>query len=84
MQPSKETSAGTNNRVLAMPTSLREIADKSAPLNALLTSADANSSEEPGAGKLHAGIREGAVGKLAVLPPWLLTREDLRVTLSKH
>ena len=53
-----------------MPTSLREIANKSAPLNALLTSADANSSEEPGAGKLHAGIREGAVGKLAVLPPW--------------
>ena len=26
------------------------------------TSAEANSSEEPGAGKLHAGIREGAVG----------------------
>jgi hypothetical protein len=33
-----------------------------------LTSAEANSSEEPGAEKLHAGICEGAVGKLAVLP----------------
>ena len=31
-----------------------------------LTSAEANSSEEPGAGKLHAGICEGAVGQLAV------------------
>jgi len=64
----RKTSAGTKNRVLEMPTYLREIANKSAPLNALLTSADANSSEEPGAGKLHAGIREGAVRQLAVLP----------------
>lgn len=28
----------------------------------------ARSSEEPGAEKLHAGICEGAVGQLAVLP----------------
>jgi len=33
-----------------------------------LTSAEANSSEEPGAEKLHAGICKGAVGQLAVLP----------------
>jgi hypothetical protein len=33
-----------------------------------LTHAEANSSEEPGAGKLHAGIRKGAVGQMAVLP----------------
>jgi hypothetical protein len=37
-------------------------------LSLTLTSAEANSSEEPGAEKLHAGIREGAVRQLAVLP----------------
>jgi hypothetical protein len=30
--------------------------------------AEARLSEEPGAGKPHAGIRGGAAGKLAVLP----------------
>jgi hypothetical protein len=31
-------------------------------------SAEASDFEEPGAGKLHAGIREGASGQPAVLP----------------
>ena len=33
--------------------------------------AEASIPEEPGAGKLHAGICAGAVGQLAVLPRWL-------------
>jgi len=33
-------------------------------------SAEASDSEEPGAGKPHAGIREGATGQPVVLPRW--------------
>jgi hypothetical protein len=39
--------------------------------------ADASISEEPGAGKLHAGICAGAVGQLAVLPRWLYSKHCL-------
>jgi hypothetical protein len=39
-----------------------------------MTCAEASSSEEPGAGILHAGICEGAVGQPAVLPPWQRAR----------
>jgi hypothetical protein len=48
-----------------MPTSLRGIATKAAT-----PFAEASLSEEPGAGKLHAGISAGAVGQLVVLPRW--------------
>lgn len=36
----------------------------------LFVSAEASDFEEPGAGKPHAGIREGTSGKPAVLPRW--------------
>jgi hypothetical protein len=57
-QPVKETWTGREGPESTMPTSLQGIA----------RIAEASISEEPGAGKLHAGICAGAAGQLAVLP----------------
>ncbi len=51
------------------PTSLRGIATK-----ATTPFAEASLSEEPGAGKLHAGICAGGVRQLAGLPRWRFHR----------
>lgn len=39
---------------------------------------EANNTEEPCARKPHAGICEGAVGKLAVLPRWVQTKTNMK------
>ena len=44
-----------------------------------LLTAEASIPEEPGAGKLHAGICAGAVGQLAVLPRCQLQVQQVRV-----
>ena len=61
-QPTKETWSGRQVPEHTRPTSLRGIATKAAT-----PFAEASLSEEPGAGKLHAGICAGGVGQPASL-----------------
>ena len=53
-----------------MQTSLRGIAKRTLRYSMFLY--EASNVEEPCAGKLHAGICEGAARKLAVLPRWFI------------
>ena len=48
----------------------------------LFVSAEASDFEKPGAGKPHAGIREGAAGQPAGLPRWPL--EDPRHLTTRY
>ena len=61
-QPVKETWTGREGPESTMPTSLQGIAKKAKSQNGLGWIAEASISEEPGAGKLHAGICAGAAG----------------------